>query len=127
MTALLGLAVLTVGLSAGAVAPIDDQGPAQSPTNRAAEIRTGSIVPGVVTPPSRKDIFGGLFTPGGRSSPQFAFHRKPMDAQSSSTRIVCGTVVVQADPKVDLAIAIPVPENPNQFSMRRITPPFCPK
>jgi hypothetical protein len=122
MTALMGLAVLTVGLSAVAVTPIDDQGPAQSPTNRAAEIRTGPMVPGIVTPPSRKDIFGGLFTPDGRSSPQFVPHRKPMDPPPPSSRIVCGTVVVQADPSVDPAIAIPVPENPNQFSMRRITP-----
>ena len=39
--------------------------------------------------------------------------------------VVCGTVIVPADPSVDPKIRAPLPRNNQTFTMRSITPPVC--
>ena len=39
--------------------------------------------------------------------------------------VVCGTLIVPADPSVDPKIRAPLPRNNQTFTMRSITPPVC--
>jgi hypothetical protein len=45
--------------------------------------------------------------------------------QKPASRIVCGMVVIQADPKVDPGFVIRGPEDTSAFKIRRIAPPTC--
>jgi hypothetical protein len=73
-----------------------------------------------------RNPFRNLFVPKPQtkqSAPAPTPNVRPGDA--SSTRVVCGTVVFQADPSVDPRMVIPTPKNTNQFAIRTITPPVC--
>ena len=41
------------------------------------------------------------------------------------TRIVCGMVVIEADPSIDPKILVPPPADPGTSKIRRIVPPVC--
>jgi hypothetical protein len=120
-----GIAVLTVGLAAGSTGQAPHPAPAQPLPDRTVESTTVQA-PTTVVPTPKKNAFRRLqFVPGQQPAPQGPSHPQPADATDRSPRVVCGMVVMPADPKVDPAIVIPLPENTNRFSMRVITAPVC--
>lgn len=134
MTVYAGIAVLTVGLAAGTALP--HQEAPEPPAARAPEAGPLQEPPTNVVPLLRPDPFGRLFVPaeelkpeaftfGQQPGPQSPSQAKPANAVERLPRVVCGMVVVPSDPKVDPAIVIPIPENTDRFSMKRITPPVC--
>jgi hypothetical protein len=44
---------------------------------------------------------------------------------SARPRIVCGTTLLDADPKVDPRIQLPTVETKGKFSIRAVQPPIC--
>ena len=48
------------------------------------------------------------------------------ESSSQKPRVVCGMMVVPADPKIDAAIRHPIPEgDASKFTLKIVTPPAC--
>ena len=74
------------------------------------------------TVPDKKP-FGNLFEQAqeraARQAHQALLNQKP------ETKIVCGMVVIQADPGIDPKILVPPPVDAGTSKIRRIVPPAC--
>ena len=69
--------------------------------------------------------FRGLFT---RPAPTQSLERHAWQAvqdQKPSAKIVCGMVVIQADPDVDPRFVVRTPADSTDLKIRRIPPPAC--
>ena len=64
--------------------------------------------------------FGKLFEQAQESAA-----RQALASQKPGRKIVCGMVVIQADPSIDPKILVPPPADPGTSKIRRIVPPVC--
>ena len=73
----------------------------------------------------KRDPYRNLFGPPARvrtvqPRPDVASRAVP-----AKPTVVCGTVIIPADPSVDPKIRAPLPRNNQTFTMRSVTPPVC--
>ena len=71
------------------------------------------------TVPGEK-AFGQLF-----EQAQEPAARQALANQKPGRKIVCGMVVIEADPSIDPKILVPPPADPGTSKIRRIVPPVC--
>lgn len=69
-----------------------------------------------------RDIFGPQIT--------FPAHTRPVTPQmfmrsTDSPRVVCGMVMIPADPNIDPGIIVKVPDPQTRYAIRAIKPPVC--
>ena len=117
-TLLLGLAV-TASLTQMPAPPTGSTSPAQlSPRSGATE------------PSQRSGPFQKLFVPQANEARKQEEHARAMLEQQrlaagSAPRIVCGMVVIQADPKVDPKMVIRPQESSTVMHIKKIPPAAC--
>ena len=71
------------------------------------------------TVPGEK-AFGRLF-----EQKQEPGSRQTLPNKRPETKVVCGMVVIEADPRIDPKILIPPPVDSGTSKIRRIVPPVC--
>ena len=75
--------------------------------------------PSSPTVPGEK-AFGKLF-----QQAQERAARQALANQKPGRKVVCGMVVIEADPSIDPKILVPPPADPGTSKIRRIVPPVC--
>jgi hypothetical protein len=101
-----------------------DRGKAPQVVLSPEQSRSSPETPAPSTPGDK--AFNRLFTlPAPRQNP----HGDPVVMAAPelkpAPKIVCGMVVMQADPKVDPKFVIRAPEDTSAYKIRRIPPPAC--
>ena len=69
--------------------------------------------------------FSGLFTKPAPAQGLERDRRQAFENQKLATRIVCGMVVIEADPSIDPKILVPPPADSGTSKIRRIVPEAC--
>jgi len=67
--------------------------------------------------------FGRLFEQADERAARQAL--QAVRSQKSEPKIVCGMVVIPADPRIDPKIVVPPPADAGTSKIRRIVPPVC--
>lgn len=101
---------------------------ANSDTGRATDQRAGAPLlsdapPVFPAPPVRNDPFDLLFEPTGPHHPLPSSLEQPESGQRP--KVVCGILVIPADPSVDPRIQVEPPTRDTQFTIRAIQPSLC--
>ena len=94
---------------------------AKEPRQPAQTFDLAQTVPEASSPavPGEK-AFGKLF-----QQAQERTARQALANQKPGRKVVCGMVVIEADPSIDPKILVPPPANPGTSKIRRIVPPVC--
>ena len=94
----------------------------------ATDRQAGAVPPhltrqGFLAPPVRKDPFERLFAPPKRqaSLPASPQQREP----EPRPKVVCGMVLIPADPSIDPRIRFEAPKRDTRFTIRAVQPPVC--
>jgi hypothetical protein len=114
-------------------------GPAAQRTSGLTEQRTSEptvpvpavpSVSGSIEPPQPSGPFQKLFTPQANAvhaqkQLRAALEQHRRAVERSAPKIVCGMVVLRADPAVDPKIIVPPPASSATMRIRKIPPPVC--
>lgn len=73
----------------------------------------------------KRDPYRNLFRPPARLQNVRPTPPRPALAQPLKPKVVCGMVVIPADPNVDPKIFARVPATRQTFTMRTVRPPVC--
>ena len=117
---LLGLTIAIAGVAQAADRSPRAQPPAP-PVTSGIDLSSAAQTP--PAPPGEKS-FGKLFAQADRRAELEAAHQALARAQSR-TKIVCGMVVIQADPSIDPKFVHHPPADTSGMKIRRIPPPAC--
>ena len=118
---LLGLTIAIAGIAQAAARSAPAQPPAPSVTSGIDLSRAGQTPP---TTPGEKS-FGRLFEQADRRARFEAAAHQALARSEARTKIVCGMVVIQADPSIDPKFVQRAPADTSGMKIRRIPPPAC--
>jgi hypothetical protein len=91
----------------------------RQPREQGPPVETSPSAPQAPTVPGEK-AFGRLFEQKQQPDP-----RHSLPNQKPATKIVCGMVVIQADPNIDPKFVIRAPDDSSTMKIRRIPPATC--
>jgi hypothetical protein len=82
-------------------------------------VQTASVL---VSPSARKNPFKGLFAP---QRTQDGSRRSAHAPASPKPKVVCGMVIIPADPLLDPRMGVEPPNRDTRFTIRAVQPPVC--